>query len=103
MIARGVGWPLGYNAAMPHKPRKSRGALVVLLGVPLLLAFYVLSVGPAAWMHLSDPDNQGLANAWGLYAPVVVVATQWQPTKQALEWYVNLWVPDGTIIIFHDA
>jgi hypothetical protein len=78
------------DRANDHDRQRSSpvGCLVVVLFLPIL---YVLSIGPAAWLH----DRGYLSNEVGIvYTPLGLLAEHCEPARQTLVWYVRLWGVD---------
>lgn len=84
---------------MAHeRRRRNRWTTWVTVGV-VVLAAYVLSVGPAAWCVAyfgPQPTFVDESPAWGqvtfvaAYAPLATVASQTDVTRAALSWYIEL-------------
>ena len=55
------------------------------------LLIYVLSIGPAAWLHEKTASARLKAGLETVYAPVVFLIEQ-TPLKQPGEWWVGKWV-----------
>lgn len=71
------------------QPEKRSGWVVALLAVPLLLAGYVLSFGPAA---LLVNEGQLSFQAWGnAYRPIIAASNRSPIVHRTIEWYVGLW------------
>jgi len=61
---------------------------VLAVVVPLILALYALSIGPA--VMLRDTGRISQDTFLLIYAPIVLL-TYFAPTNQALEWYLSFW------------
>jgi len=57
----------------------------------LIAAIYMLSIGPAVWLH--SRGYIGVSSVETIYQPLVVVANSWEPLDDSLGWYVDLFVP----------
>jgi len=68
---------------------RSAAGVVVLVCVVLLPVFYVLSVGPAAWLvkHKCLPET--IVDT--IYLPLLWLHENVKPARYLLEWYVALW------------
>jgi hypothetical protein len=66
-------------------------AVLLLVVLPLL---YVLSVGPAVWVHESGMLSPGGKHALEtIYLPVEWAAYKSQVISTPLMWYIDLWKP----------
>ena len=75
--------------------RRRSGGRAVVVAAGLLLALpvlYVLSIGPAVWIHqngnLSADTKAAIETA---YAPLEGLANAFEPIEDALDWYVEFW------------
>jgi hypothetical protein len=75
-----------------HEGKQGRSAAgaIALVFVVLLPLFYVLSIGPAAWMmkHKHIPDNGTIET---IYFPLMWLHENVNIARQLLEWYVAIW------------
>ncbi len=80
---------------MPRNRSTPRSGLrVALIGAPLLLVGYVLSIGPAARILMPGGlDNLKLFHS--IYRPITYAAHWCYPLKRGMFWYVNLWLPSN--------
>lgn len=72
--------------------RSSAAAAALVLILMFLPLFYVLSLGPAVWLH--DRGMMGLAATDALetfYYPLQWASERSPAVSQPLEWYVGLW------------
>ena len=69
---------------------RGRGPWLVflVLSIALGLPAYVLSVGPAVWLHAHGylPDEMGY-----IYAPLAVVVNNCDPMMVFFKWYLSFW------------
>ena len=82
------------------RPRRSLFAVwrwprwIWFVSVPLLLAAYPFSIGPAVWLvekgYLSDSTTEVLGTA---YLPMLITAETVPPLEHALEQYLEWWTP----------
>lgn len=69
---------------------RTRSAWRWIVGFMLAVVLYVLSIGPAYGVFMCDPN---MFVRWGfVYQPIRAIADQSDPTRQALLWYINLWI-----------
>ena len=63
-------------------------AVVLLIGLLLLPVGYVLSLGPAVWMHDRGwlPDSVGI-----VYWPLIMLCKYSSTFEEMMNWYVELW------------
>jgi hypothetical protein len=58
----------------------------------LLVALYVLSIGPVEWLDrhdfLPDPFREPLVV---FYTPIILLHDYFSSCRQFLDWYVDLW------------
>lgn len=58
---------------------------------------YVLSIGPVLRFYV-DPAARMDAGEWNtyekLYGPLIWLSNRSLPVSSALNWYVNLWLPE---------
>jgi hypothetical protein len=73
---------------MTDKPDGKRGGWGTALMVAVALAFYVLSLGPAAWIV----NATGQRWIFAFYMPLMLVEAVCSPLEHALDWYANLWL-----------
>ena len=52
---------------------------------------YVLSIGPAAWLHEKTTSARLKGGLETIYAPIVLLIQQ-APLRQAGEWWVSKWI-----------
>ncbi len=73
---------------MTTNHRASPAAVLVAIAVILLPLGYVLSLGPAIWLH-----QHGVLSEYArvIYAPLEFLHDQCKPIGDALEWYAGLW------------
>jgi len=66
------------------------GPLAALVAAAILLfpVAYVLSLGPAIWLH-----THGYLGEWAaiIYAPLEYLHDHFKPAGDALDWYIELW------------
>jgi hypothetical protein len=80
------------GADMEDRRSSLAGALVaVVLFMLALPVLYVLSIGPAAAIYQNRAAPEAVE---GFYAPLQWVADSSEAARQALMWYVELWVDD---------
>jgi hypothetical protein len=82
---------------MSDESRGHRSYLPLVVGIPCLLLFYVLSIGPAAWVitKLSLPQTHWVTKAaTAFYAPLVYVVKQ-TDTEPVIIRYLSLFVDFG--------
>ena len=72
-----------------HRPRSSL-AVWLVVGVVLLPALYVLSVGPVWWLMAHDYLRLG---SDFVYWPLYAIMEACPPIRHLLNWYISLWVP----------
>jgi hypothetical protein len=72
-----------------EQPEAGFGSLV-LWGCIVLLA-YVLSIGPAAWLHEKTSSARLKAGLETIYAPVVFLIEK-TSLRQLGEWWVGKWI-----------
>jgi len=65
------------------------GSLVIWLCVASLA--YMLSIGPAAWLHEKTSSVRMKAGLETVYAPVIFLIQE-TPLRQPGEWWVGKWV-----------
>jgi hypothetical protein len=75
---------------MTANDQQPRGPFVGCFAAAILLApiAYVLSVGPATWLHDRGylPDSAGM-----IYMPLAAIADVCKPIDQFFEWYLAFW------------
>lgn len=87
-----AGLGVGYNSGMSERDDKRGGsglAIVLVLGLLLLPALYVLGIGPAALCAKVYPGTSDFLET--MYMPVIYPAEKVEPLGQALDWYIDLW------------
>jgi len=52
---------------------------------------YVLSIGPAAWLHEKTPSAKLKGGVEAIYAPVIFLIQE-TPLRQPGEWWVGKWI-----------
>jgi len=57
----------------------------------IALLAYVLSIGPAVWLHQKTSSERMRAGLETIYAPVLFLIEK-TPLKQAGEWWASKWV-----------
>lgn len=74
----------------PHDQKRQRGPFVGCLAVAVVLlpALYVLSVGPAIWLHHHGYLTDSAAI---IYVPLGYLHESWKPIGDAMDWYMDLW------------
>src|SRR5688500_1321963 len=80
---------------MPHPPREKRGRLAVILiaGLVLLPALYVLSIGPVLRMSKEYFREDLLdTEAYPTYRPLLFAAQSSETAERFLYWYLELWL-----------
>jgi hypothetical protein len=81
------------QAHIPQAPvskLSDRASALLLVWGPLMLALYVLSVGPI-W-KLSDKGFISSYTVNVIYTPLVPLAAHFEPTQQFFTWYIfDLW------------
>ena len=65
------------------------GSMVLWVCVALLA--YLLSIGPAAWLHEKTSSPRLKAGLETIYAPVIFLIEK-TPLKQPGEWWVSKWI-----------
>lgn len=71
-------------------------AIVALLGVIGLPVLYVLSMGPAVWMHEQGYVSPGMESVLDyVYAPIAWAADNWEWAGDILLMYLMWWVDLG--------
>jgi hypothetical protein len=60
--------------------------------ISLLLLLYVLSIGPVTWLSLHDPTGRVQSVFAPFYWPLIELYHQCAPARDALEWYVGLYL-----------
>jgi hypothetical protein len=78
-----------------HQERSTRrergwGVGSYLLWATVVLVVYVLSIGPAAWLHEKTTNATLKTTLELLYAPVVSLIKD-TPLRPAGEWWIKLW------------
>jgi hypothetical protein len=63
----------------------------LLFWICTALLIYVLSIGPAVWLHRKTSSERMKAGLETIYAPVVFLIEK-TPLRQAGEWWVGKWV-----------
>jgi hypothetical protein len=70
--------------------RERRGPFVGCLAIGMLLGLpaYVLSIGPAVWLH-----QRGYFPEWAIafYWPIGVLVAIFPAVERVFRWYENLW------------
>jgi hypothetical protein len=76
---------------MPDNPRRAKGGgwAVLALGL-LVVALYVLSVGPWYWLAMHGYIPLGSDQ---MYLPLWRAAQSWPPADAVLQSYLGWWVP----------
>jgi hypothetical protein len=72
------------------RERRKRGPFVGCLATALLAALpiYVLSIGPFVWLV----DRGYMPGEFGvIYAPLGLLANNYEPAGSFLRWYVPMW------------
>jgi hypothetical protein len=77
------------EAISDEKHEAGFGSLVIWFCVASLA--YVLSIGPAAWLHEKMSSARLRTGLGKIYAPVVFLIEQ-TPLKQPGEWWVGKWI-----------
>jgi len=74
----------------PARGRYAAAAVVVvLIALPVL---YVLSIGPAVWIHENGNLNSNTKEAIrAAYIPLEGLADRFEPLEDALDMYIDLW------------
>ena len=80
--------PRPIHAESQHQEGRRGPTLVVLWGM-LVVALYVLSVGPAARLHDEGliPDSASV-----IYSPLIFLSNHFAPADRFFQWYVaDVW------------
>jgi len=78
-------------AGPQERDEKSGSVGCFILGVigVMLPVLYVLSIGPVGWVVTRNPSLQWIGV---IYFPLGLLAESWTPFRNALNWYVELWL-----------
>jgi hypothetical protein len=71
-----------------QRGRSSALTASLIVAVVVLPILYVLSVGPAAWLHMNGYVGDGIQLVYG---PLRYVYENSAVAQQVLDWYLGLW------------
>ena len=79
---------------MNDKPKKRRSAISIFTWGIVVLVLYVLSSGPAFWIHYTffGQETSALAIIF-IYSPLFWLAEESELFQSVFIWYVDLWTP----------
>lgn len=66
--------------------------------IVMLLAIYVLSIGPTVWLLASGKVPSWIGTALMFpYFPLILIAFVSDSARDLLNWYIQLWAPNASV------